>query len=448
MTLREPVYPAPPQSFKIERAERGEILAIQQAGLQRLVERSWQKIPFYRSKWEAARVEPRHVKSVDDVRLLPIVTKSELEDHLASNPPFGQHQGRFRALRIQASSGSTGKPKPFFQTRRDWQNITNFWARRLYAQGVRRGDMVQISFTYALFIPGFTASEGAMRLGATVIPVGSGAVTSSERQIEIARDWGSTVLGCTGTYALRLADVAESMGYDTRRDFYFRRMFHTAEPLTEESRQRIQERWNVKAFNNYGSVETGAPTWECEEQDGMHINEDGYIFEIVDPDTNEPLPDGEYGALVITSLFKEAGPVIRYKIGDIASIIPGKCRCGRTFRRLSPVKGRLDHMVKIKGIAVYPTAIEAVLRGFSDLGSNYLIVIESKDGQDEITVQAERVDTGSAPPDLAEKVVQELKAKVGVTCRVEMFPAGGLGQGQDVDRWIKSKRLIDKRQKV
>ena len=441
------LYPAPPRSLKLDRAGREEIRSIQNAGLQRLVERTWCSIPFYRSLWESAGVEPRHIKSIDDIRLLPVVDKRDLEESLVASPPFGTHQGDFRALRIQSSSGSTGKPKPFFQTRRDWENIGNFWARRLYAQGVRRGDMVQVSLTYALFIPGFTSTEGAMKLGATVIPTGSGAATGSERQVEIAREWGSKFLVCTGTFALRLADVAQEMGFDTRRDFAFQRMVHTAEPLTEESRQRIQERWNVRAFDNYGSVETGAPAWECDEQEGMHINEDAYLVEVLDPATNEPVPEGEYGALVLTSLFKEATPVIRYRIGDIASIVPGTCRCGRTLNRLSKVKGRLDDMVKIKGVPVYPTAIDAALRSFPELGSDYFIIIDSKNGQDEVTVQAEKTDAAIESAQLQRRVVKELKAKVGVTFQVEVYLPGALQQGQASDHWIKGRRLIDRRPK-
>lgn len=441
------LYPAPPKSLRLDRASREEIRSIQNAGLQRLVERTWRSIPFYRSLWESAGIEPRHLKSVDDIRLLPIVGKRDLEESLAASPPFGAHQGDFRALRIQSSSGSTGKPKPFFQTRRDWENVSSFWARRLYAQGVRRGDMVQVSLTYALFIPGFTSTEGAMKLGATVIPAGSGAVTTSERQVEIAREWGSKFLVSTGTFALRLADVAQEMGYDTRRDFSFQCMVHTAEPLTEESRQRIQERWNVRAFNNYGSVETGAPAWECDEQDGMHINEDAYLVEILDPATDGPLPDGEYGALVLTSLFKEAAPVIRYRIGDIASIVPGTCRCGRTLRRLSKVKGRLDDMVKIKGVPVYPTAIDAVLRSFPELGSDYVITIDSVNQQDAVKVQAEKADAAIESRQLQERIVRELKARVGVTFQVEVCLPGALQQGQNSEQWIKARRLIDRRPK-
>lgn len=435
-------YPAPPESLPLERAGREEIEALQTEAFHRLVQRAWHHNSFYRKKWEAAGIKREMIRNIKDISLLPLVTKQELEQNLREFPPFGEFQGNLPSVRIQGSSGSSGKPKPFFHTARDWDNITSLWARRLAANGVGQGDLVQIAFTYALFIPGFTSTEGAMKLGAMVIPAGSGAVTSSQRQVEIAREWGSTVLGATGTYALHLADVAEEMGFDPARDFRFRLMYHTGEPLTEATRQKIQERWNCRSYNNYGSVETGAPTWECEEQAGMHINEDAYYFEVVDPRTGEALPDGEEGALVVTTLFKEAAPVIRYMIGDLAVIIPGTCKCGRTFRRLGTVKGRLDDMLKVKGAAVYPTAIETVLRRFPELGSEYRIIVECIEGLDNLRVEVEAVKYPPAPQ-LQGQVVQALKAQVGILCEVVLVPAGSL-QGE-VDNWIKSRRVIDKR---
>lgn len=435
-------YPAPPESLPLERAGREEIEALQNKAFSRLIQRVWQHNSFYRKKWEAAGIKPGILKDIKDIRCLPLVTKQELEQNLREFPPFGEFQGDLPSVRIQGSSGSFGKPKPFFHTARDWDNITSLWARRLAVQGVGQGDLVQVAFTYAMFIPGFTSTEGAMKLGATVIPAGSGAVTPSQRHIEIAREWGSTVLGATGTYALHLADVAEEMGFNPARDFKFRLMYHTGEPLTEATRQKIQERWNCRSYNNYGSVETGAPAWECQEQAGMHINEDAYLFEVVDPQTGEVLPDGEEGALVVTTLFKEAAPVIRYMIGDLTRIIPGTCRCGRTLKRLDAVKGRLDDMLKVKGAAVYPTAIETVLRSFPELGSEYRIIVECNEGRDNLRVEAE---SKSYPPvpRLQEKVVQALKAQIGILCEVVLVPAGSL-QGE-VENWIKSRRVIDKR---
>lgn len=435
-------YPAPPESLPLERAGREEIEALQNDAFRRLVQRVWQHNSFYRKKWEAAGINPEMLKDVRDIRHLPLVTKQELEKNLRAFPPFGEFQGDLPSVRIQGSSGSFGKPKPFFHTARDWDNITSLWARRLAAQGVRQGDLVQVAFTYALFIPGFSSTEGAMKLGAMVIPAGSGAVTSSWRQIEMARDWGSTVLGATGTYALHLADVAEEMGFDPAKDFRFRLMYHTGEPLTEATRQKIQERWNCRSYNNYGAVETGAPAWECEEQAGMHINEDAYFFEVVDPQTGVVLPDGEEGALVVTTLFKEAAPVIRYMIGDLAVLIPGTCKCGRTYKRLGTVKGRLDDMLKVKGAAIYPTAIETVLRSFAELGSEYRIIVECNDGRDNLRVEVEAVGHSSVSQ-LQDQVVNALKAQVGILCEVALVPPGSL-QGE-VDNWIKSKRVLDKR---
>ncbi len=435
-------YPAPPASFSLERAGRDEIYSLQNEAFRRLIRRTWQNNSFYRKKWQQVGIEPDAIAGIKDINRLPMVTKQELEQNLREFPPFGEFQGDLPVVRIQGSSGSTGKPKPILHTALDWDNITTFWARRLAAQSVGPGDLVQVAFTYALFIPGFTSTEGAMKLGATVIPAGSGAVTSSTRQIEIARDWGSTVLGATGTYALHLADVAERMGFNPAKDFKFRLMYHTGEPLTDATRQKIEERWKCRSYNNYGSVETGAPNWECAEQDGMHINEDAYYFEVVDPRTGEVLPDGEEGALVLTTLFKEAAPMIRYMIGDLGMIIPGVCRCGRTLKRLGPVKGRLDDMLKVKGAAIYPTAIETVLRRFAELGTEYRIIVDNVAGQDNLRVEAELAGD-QTPEGLTEQVVQALKSHTGIYCEVVLVPAGSL-QGE-VDNWIKSRRVIDKR---
>jgi phenylacetate-CoA ligase len=438
-------YPPPPASKAIERANRETITSIQNLGLQRLLRTSSEKIPFYRRIWQAAGVNISLIKDLKDIINLPIISKKDLEQSLQDYPPFGDYQGDYPCYRIQASAGSTGYPKPIFHTAHDWNIITNFWARRLAAQGVRQGDMVQIAFTYALFIVAFTSTEGALKLGATIIPAGSGAVTSSERQIEIASKWEVTVVGTTGAYALRLADVAERMGYDLKKDFKIRVMFHTAETLTEEMRARIEAKWGCKSYNNYGSVETGAPAWECREQNGMHINEDGYYFEVVDPETKQPLPEGEQGALVITSLFKEAAPVIRYMIGDIATITSEPCKCGCTLRRIVKVAGRLDDMLKFKGVTVYPTSIESVLHRLPEVGDEYCIVIDSIDGQDQVVLRVETIFKGEQLDQLRYKLQQALKAHLGVQIPIEFYSPGELQQELNVDQRIKSRRIVDRR---
>jgi phenylacetate-CoA ligase len=332
-------YPPPPEGSKIERAPRETLEGLQSARLQSLIQRTWEHVLFYHKRWQERGLKPKEIAGIEDLGKLPIISKKDFEEDFLQNPPFGTYQGDFPAVRIQASSGTTGKSKPFFQTQHDWNVIANFWARRLSAQGVKPGDIVQIVFTYSLFIAGFTATEGAMRLGALVVPTGSGAVTPSERQVGIAKDWGTTVLVGTPPYILHLADVAEKMGLDPRKDFRLRITVHTAEALTEATRRAIEERWKVQAYDSFGSVETGAPTFECEEKNGYHINEDGYLFEILDPETLESVPAGKDGLMVVTSLFKEASPVIRYNLEDISSFIDEPCPCGRTLKRLAKIRG-------------------------------------------------------------------------------------------------------------
>jgi phenylacetate-CoA ligase len=287
-----------------------------------------------------------------------------------------------------------------------------------------------------------------MKLGALTIPAGSGAVTPTPRQLELARDWGSTVLGATGGYALHLASAAREHGYDPRTDFAFRVMYHTGEPLVEETRRQIEAAWGVKSYNNYGSVETGAPAWECEQQHGMHFNEDAYLFEIVDPETLEPVADGDEGAVVVTSLFKEAAPVIRYLIGDIAAIWPEPCRCGAPFRRLSPIRGRIDDMLKIQGAAVYPTAIEGVLRQFDELGPEFRIVVTTEHGRDRLEVRTEcAAELAEIPGGLAERVARRIKESLGCSAHVTPLAHGGITDPGDIARRTKNRYVVDLRKR-
>jgi len=332
-------YPGAPESESVESAPRETLLRVQGERLRALCRRAWEQIPFYCKRWEQHGLGSEEIRRTTDIATLPVISKRDLEADLAEHPPFGTYQGNFPAIRVQASSGSSGGPKPFFHTRADWDTISNLWSRRLHAQGVRRGDIFHVCFTYSLFIAGFTATEGAMKLGALVVPAGSGAVTPSERQVRLLSEWGATVVAGTPSYVLHLADVAERAGLDLKRDFKLRLGIHTAEPMSEATRRGIETRWGIRAYDNFGSVETGAPTFECPEQSGYHINEDAYIFEILDRDTLKPVSPGEEGVVVVTSLFKEAAPVIRYNLEDISSISDDPCPCGRTFRRLMKIKG-------------------------------------------------------------------------------------------------------------
>lgn len=438
-------YPPPPLSWEIETAPRERLAEIQDAALRRLIQRAWHHVPFYRERWEAQGIRPEEIQRQGDLRKLPVVSKRDFEESLLRHPPFGNYQGNFPTARIQASSGSTGEPKPFFQTLHDWKTITNFWARRLHAQGVRQGDIVQVAFTYSLFIVGFTATEGAMQLGALVVPTGSGAVTPSERQVKIALEWRTNVLMGTPSYVLHLADVAERMGLDPSKDFRLRITVHTSEALTEPMRKVIQERWGVQAYDNFGSVETGSPTFECEEKNGYHINEDGYIFEVLDPESHEPVAPSENGVLVVTSLFKEAAPVIRYNLEDTSSLLERACPCGRTFRRLAKIKGRVDEMVKVRGVGFYPTAMEGVLERFPELTHEYLFILDRTGQQDTVTVRLEcRREDGDRSL-LKEKLERELKVTTGLSMEAQILKPGELRQDLKIEERIKAKRVWDRR---
>lgn len=440
------ICPAPPECVSIERAPRAQIERLQDDQLKRLVARTWEHIPFYRERWSQAGVRPHEILTVADLHELPIVSKGDFEESLHRHPPFGDYQGDFPAVRVQASSGTSGNPKPFFFTQNDWDTIARLWARRFYAQGVRDGDILQIVFAYTLFIVGFTASEGAMRLGALVVPTGSGGVTPSERQVRIARDWGVTVLAGTPSYVLHLADVAEQQGHDLHHDFRLKRTIHTAEPMTEAARDAIEQRWGVDAFDNFGSVETGAPSFECEMKDGYHVNEDAYIFEVLDPNTHAPVPPGEPGVLVVTCLFKEAAPVIRYNMEDLCSFIEAPCACGRSFRRISKLRGRVSEMIKVSGIPFYPTSVESALARFPELTREYAVVVERIGQRDRLSIQVEHRPGHELASGVKARLEKELKVATHLTIEASLLAPGELARSLNVENRIKIKRLIDKRQ--
>lgn len=438
-------YSAPPESAGIEKAPRKRLEKMQDEGLRSLILRAWEHVPFYRDRWGKAGISPYEIRGIEDLQQLPVISKRDFEESLALHPPFGNYQGDFHAIRVQASSGTSGRAKPFFQTQNDWNIIANFWARRLHAQGVKRGDILQVVFAYSLFIAGFTATEGAMRLGALVVPAGSGAITPSERQIGILKDWKTQVLVGTPTYILHLADVAQRMGLDTSADFDLHTTIHTAEAMTEPARRAIEDRWGVNAYDSFGSVETGAPTFECEFKNGYHINEDGYLFEILDPETLSPVPEGQEGFVTVTSLFKEAAPVIRYNLEDISSLTAEPCPCGRTLKRLAKVKGRASEMLKIRGAVFYPTAVEIVLDKIPELSREYLVVIDRVGHLDCVTLHAECRSEEANTPDLKERIEKELKATTGLSMEARLFAPGELARSLQVRERVKAKRILDRR---
>jgi len=430
----------------IERAGCEEMRVLQEKLFLSQMASAWQNVPFYRSRWTAAGIRPEEICSLSDLRRLPIVSKADFDADLREHPPFGTYQGNASPARLHASSGITGEPRPVFCTKNDCERIAQLSARRLRAQGLLPGDLVQVTLPYTLYIGGAIALEGAMALGAAVIPTGTGAMTQSRRQIEIAHNWKPTVLCATPSYALRLAEVAKEMGLDPARDFQFRIIYVTAEVVTPELRGEIEQRWNARVFDNYGSVEAAASTYECEHRAGWHVSEDAYIFEVVDLESGEPVSPGEDGVLVITSLFREAAPFFRYRVGDIVSIAEEPCSCGRTFRRMSTVKGRADEMLKLRGVSVYPTAIEQVLRTFRELGMEWQLIVDHKSSSQEITVRVEsavRLD-GEGLIALAGLVGDRLKAKIGVRPDVQIVQPGEISPGNAAEGRVKTRRVIDK----
>lgn len=441
----------------IERASRAEITALQERLVRQAVARAWEHVPFYRERWQAAGIRPEDIRTLEDFRRLPIVSKTDIDADLIANPPFGSYQGpcvdQGRVTRVHASSGTTGDPRPILCTLDDVHRVAQLSARRLRAQGVRPGDLLQVTLPYTLYIGGTIALEGAMELGAGVIPTGTGAMTHSRRQIELAHRWRPTVLCATPSYALKLAETAAAMNLDPAKDFAFRMIYVTAEVLTPELRREVGERWNAEVYDNYGSVEAAASTYECAAHAGWHVSEDAYIFETVDRVTGEPVPGapggGEDGVLVISTLFREAAPFFRYKVGDIVSLDYATCACGRTFQRMSTVKGRADEMIKIRGISVYPTAIERVLRSFPELGLDWQLVVDRKISAKEALVEVEALKglTYAERTALANRVADQLKHVTGVLPEVEVFDSGTLFPNPDDRAKVKTKRIIEREAK-
>src|SRR3989339_1836151 len=368
----------------IETISREDLARLQLKRLQDTVIRVYHRVPLYRCKMDELKITPDDIRTLDDIRCLPCTTKADLRD----NYPFGLFAvPNDDIVRIHASSGTTGKPTVVGYTQNDIDVWSEVVARLVTAAGVTKKDTVQISFGYGLFTGGFGLHYGCERCGATVIPVSSG---NTERQLMLMQDFKVTALVCTPTYALHLAEAGEEMGIDFAKAGLKWGLFG-GEPWTESIRAQIESKMKITATDNYGLSEVIGPgvSGECLEQNGLHINEDHFLVEIIDPKTLLPVPPGETGELVITTLTKEAFPMIRYRTRDLTSIRPGDCPCGRTGRRMSRLAGRTDEMLIIRGMKVSPAKIESLLFEIEGNEPNYRIVIDRKGAMDEVTVLVE-----------------------------------------------------------
>jgi phenylacetate-CoA ligase len=408
---------------EIETLARPELERLQLRRLRQTLERAVRS-PFYPGRGE----DPPRIESLEDVASLPFTTKDDLRSD--ENYPYGfLTVDREQLVRLHSSSGTTGRPTTILHTRGDLDSWTELVARCLTMAGVTASDVFQNMMGYGLFTGGLGLHYGAERVGALTIPAGAG---NSRKQISLMRDFSTTAIHIIPSYALRLPSTFENMGYDPR-DLPVRTAILGAEPHSDTIRRRIEALWGLKAFNSYGLSEMNGPgvAFECECQEGLHLWEDSYLAEIIDPDTLAPLPEGERGELVLTTLTREGMPLVRYRTQDLTSARRDHCPCGRTHLRIDRITGRTDDMLIIKGVNIYPIQVERVLMRFSEIGSNYLIVLTREERVDQMTVMAE-LEKGFFRGDLASleglrsRIANELRGEILITPRVELVEAGSL----------------------
>lgn len=415
--------------------------ALERLQLQRLrdtVRRVAARVPFYQQKLAASGVRPEDIRSLADLRRLPFTTSADLR----ANYPTGLLAVSYdETLRLHTSSGTTGKPKALFFSRQDVNNAAELCARSFVATGVTRGDVFQNMMTYGMFTGALVTHYGAEKIGCLVIPAGPG---NSERQVMLMRDFGTTLIHVTPSYALYLATFLEKHGIEPRRDLKLRKAFVGAEPYTEETRRKIEQGLGLDVYNSYGLSEMNGPgvAFECERKQGMHVWEDHFLIEIIDPESGEALPDGQSGELVMTTLCREALPLLRYRTRDVTSLIAQPCACGRTHRRLNRITGRSDDMLIVRGVNIYPQQIERVLMAQPGVGRNYLIQLE---GLDEMIVKVELAETGFSGQveqliALQQQLAEKLRADILVKPTVQLVPPGSLPVSEG-----KAKRVVDNR---
>jgi phenylacetate-CoA ligase len=424
---------------KMELMEREELEELQLQRLKSVVEKVYRNVPFYQNKFKQAGITPQDIKSLKDLGKLPTTKKQDLRD----NYPFGLFAvPREEVVRVHASSGTTGKPTVVGYTAKDIETWSDLMARDFVMVGVEKGDIFQNAVNYGFFTGGLGVHYGIERMGAMAVPSGVG---NTERQLEIMMDFGVTVLHCTPSYALYLAETAKAKGVVDK--LKLRIGCFGAEPWSDESRKELEEALHIKAYDSYGLSEMMGPgvAFECQEQSGLHIWEDHFLIEILDKN-EQPCAPGEPGELVITSLTKEAMPLIRYHTGDVTYIMEEKCSCGRTSRKLHRFLGRADDMLIVRGINVFPSQIEDVLVSIPEIGNYFQVVVDrKKHGLDEISIQVELKDeafTGELA-DLAriqKKTEEKLKSVLNVRSRIELVEKGSIPRTAG-----KSKKVVDLR---
>ena len=426
---------------EFETMTRPQLQKLQLERLQNTV-RHCMNSPFYKKRFEENGLTPDSIKSLDDLKKIPFTTKQDLRDTY----PFGMASVPLdKCVRLHSSSGTTGKPTVILHTQRDLDQWANAVARCLWMVGLRPDDVFQNSSGYGMFTGGLGFQYGAEKLGMLTVPAAAG---NTLRQLKFIKDFGTTALHAIPSYAARLFEVMQEQGVDPRRDTKLKTLVIGAEPHSEETRRRIEDMLGVKAYNSFGMSEMCGPgvAFECPEQNGLHIWEDYYIVEIVDPETLEPVPDGEVGEMVLTTINREAMPLLRYRTRDLTRILPGDCPCGRHHMRLDRMQGRSDDMIILKGVNIFPIQIEQVLMSFQELSSDYLITLETLSDNDAMTVEVElkqiATDDYSLLSNLTKAITSRLRDEILVTPRVVLLPKGSLPQSEG-----KAVRVNDLRKK-
>ena len=426
---------------EFETLPREALEALQLKRLKQVVQRVYHTVGFYRKAFDDAGVKPEDIKTLDDLKRLPFTTKQDLRD----NYPFGMFSVPMsNVVRIHASSGTTGRPTVVGYTKRDIDMWAELIARCFAAAGLTKNDIIHNAYGYGLFTGGLGAHYGAERLGASVIPMSGG---NTKKQIMILQDFGPTAICCTPSYALYLAEVGEEMGMDMR-SLRLRVGVLGAEPWSEKMRQEIENKLDIMALNIYGLSEVLGPgvSMECAEgRNGLHVFEDHFIVEVINPQTGEVLPYGEEGELVFTTLTKEAFPLIRYRTRDISRLMPETCKCGRTFVRMDRVSGRSDDMLIIRGVNVFPSQIESVLMDVEGLEPQYQLIVAREGALDTLEVQvevSEKIfsDEVRKLQDMEKRIAKDIKDYLGVTAKVKLVEPKTLKRFEG-----KAQRVIDKR---
>ncbi|MGQ8336698.1 phenylacetate--CoA ligase family protein [Sunxiuqinia sp. A32] len=425
---------------KVECASRDEMKALQSERLIETVQRIYHSIPSYRKKMQEKGLVPGDIKSIDDLSKLPFTTKQDLRD----NYPFGMFTVPMSEIvRVHASSGTTGKPTVVGYTRKDLNTWAEVVTRTLCMAGVHRNDMVQIAYGYGLFTGGLGMHYGCENLGASVIPISGG---NTQKQLQLMQDFRTSVIACTPSYSLYLAEAMEEAGIK-KEDLKLRVGIFGAEPWTEEMRKEIESKLGLKAIDIYGLSEVIGPgvSCECEHQCGMHINEDHFVPEIIHPETLEPMPAGEIGELVFSTITKEGIPIIRYRTRDLTRLIYDKCECGRTLVRMEKCKGRSDDMLIIRGVNVFPSQIESVLLEMSETEPHYLLIIEREGNLDTLKLMVEVQeqffsDEIKQLEILRKKITHNIQSTLGISVQVKLV------EPKTIERTAgKAKRVIDNR---